>query len=94
MACGGPASDAQDTGAAGAGAGPGAADTGAMGAPGAAASAAGPMGLLEVGEESMAGGMEVRPASVEGTSRLADPTMAAICVGVNERKRASMSGRE
>lgn len=56
-----------------------------IGAPGAAAApmgAARPTGLLEVGEESMAGGMEVRPPtpdSGDGTSRVVEPSMAEIC---------------
>lgn len=43
--------------------------------------AAGPMGLLLLGEDSMAGGIEVQPARGEGTSRVAALTMAAICRG-------------
>lgn len=59
-------------GSAAAGPGAAAAGAGAMGA-------AGPTGLLLVGEESMAGGMEVRPASGEGTSSVDELIMAAIC---------------
>lgn len=68
--------------AAGGAAGPGAGVAAAAGGGAAGAmGAAGPTGLLLVGEESMAGGMEVRPASGEGTSRVVEEIMAAICMG-------------
>ncbi len=75
-------------------AGPGAAAAGAG-----AMGAAGPTGLLLVGEDSMAGGMEVRPARGEGTSSVEELIIAAICskdrkggVKQEERRREHWRG--
>lgn len=94
MAGGAPAAAAAPMGAGAAGAGAMAAGAG----PGAAAAGAGamgaavPTGLLEVGEESMAGGMEVRPASGEGTSRVEVLIMAAICRGEGAGEKGRSEG--
>jgi hypothetical protein len=58
----------------------------AAGAAAGAGGAAGPIGLLLLGTDSIEGGMEVRPARGEGTSKVEEETMAAICVGEKKAK--------